>query len=229
LFDIDSSLSSIIAYCWIYCCICDCSSVIHNTSGCDVQYCIQCLSRGLISAHRSNNSPQALISSSFSANRMFSAVSGFTCSALLNPLTPHSHASFVLGSGVSRQRSAADNRLMCLAWLSAVKAYSVTNENVILSRFLVNGSTVRVELSEWRLHNSHRQACAQRSHAGRPIVFTRWSKKGFFAPQGRHIGETLVKDFSFHPASCTVFTGRFWVILGYANDIYSCQKSATLR
>jgi len=120
---------------------------------------------------------------------MFSAVSGFTCSALLNPLTPHSHASFVLGSGVSRQRSAADNRLMCLAWLSAVKAYSVTNENVILSRFLVNGSTVRVELSEWRLHNSHRQACAQRSHAGRPIVLLGGPKKGFSPRRG----DTLVK------------------------------------
>ena len=35
------------------------------------------------------------------------------------------------------------------------------------------------------LCSNYRQVCAQLSHAG--IVFTQWSKNGFFAPQGRHI------------------------------------------
>ena len=37
----------------------------------------------------------------------------------------------------------------------------------------------------------YRQACAKRSHAG--IVFTYWSKNGFFAPQGRHVAPINVK------------------------------------
>ena len=37
----------------------------------------------------------------------------------------------------------------------------------------------------------YRQACAYRSHAG--IVFTQWSKNGFFAPQGRHVAPINVK------------------------------------
>jgi len=37
----------------------------------------------------------------------------------------------------------------------------------------------------------YRQACTKRSHAG--IVFTQWSKNGFFAPQWRHIAPINVK------------------------------------
>jgi len=37
----------------------------------------------------------------------------------------------------------------------------------------------------------YREACAQRSHAD--IVFTQWSKNGFFAPQGWHVAPINVK------------------------------------
>jgi len=57
------------------------------------------------------------------------------------------------------------------------------------------------------------QACAKRSHAG--IVFTQWSKNGFFAPQGRHVAPINVKfgspvpNFTFIGATKTVKISNF--------------------
>jgi len=53
---------------------------------------------------------------------------------------------------------------------------------------------------QWKRHHSiirlaivssYRQACAKRSHAG--IVFTQWSKNGFFAPHWQKCGNTAPK------------------------------------
>jgi len=59
-----------------------------------------------------------------------------------------------------------------------------------------NFTVVALKMWAYRRRNRqnwyfYRHVCAQRSHAG--IVFTHWSKNGFFAPQGRHVAPINVK------------------------------------
>jgi len=52
---------------------------------------------------------------------------------------------------------------------------------------------------------------AKRSHASRPIVFTQWSKNGYFAPQGRHVAPMNVK---FGTGERTAPIAKFHVYCG---------------
>jgi len=52
----------------------------------------------------------------------------------------------------------------------------------------------------------YRQACASLSHAS--IVFTQWSKNGFFAPQGRHVAPLNVNFGMVPPCQISRLSGQ---------------------
>ena len=54
----------------------------------------------------------------------------------------------------------------------------------------------------------------KRSHAGRPIGFTQWSKNSFFAPQGRHVAPINVKFGVAERTACPLHFAKFHVCRG---------------
>ena len=94
--------------------------------------------------------------------------------------------------------------LMSLTWLLCWHLWIVIikSEHMTPSCHLLNVSKASIHLP--MLLYYYRLACRKCSHAR--IVFTQWSKNGFFAPQGRHVAPINMKfgtGANFH-----VYRGR---------------------